>query len=44
MKKLHQPWTEAEERRLLELIENGKPSYVAAAALKRSTASAKTRP
>jgi len=43
MKKLHQPWTEAEDRRLLELVEKGKALRIIAAALKRSTSSVKGR-
>ena len=39
MKRLSRPWTETEDRRLLELIGKGKRRYIAAAMLSRSTSS-----
>jgi hypothetical protein len=43
VKKLHQSWTGAEDRRLLELVAKGKALCIVAAVLKRSTSSVKGR-
>ena len=43
MIKLRRPWTEEEERRLLEMARIDKPKHVIAAALKRSTSAVKGR-
>jgi len=43
MIKLRRPWTEEEERRLLEMARMDKPKHAIAAALKRSTLAVKGR-
>jgi hypothetical protein len=43
MIKLRRPWTEEEERRLLEMARMDKPKHVIAAALKPSTSAVKGR-
>jgi len=43
MTKLRRPWTEEEERRLLEMARLDKSKHLIAAALKRSTSAVKGR-
>jgi hypothetical protein len=43
MMKLRRPWTEEEERRLLEMARMDKSKHLIAAALKRSTSAVKGR-
>jgi len=43
MTKLRRPWTEEEERRLLEMARRDKSKHLIAAALKRSTSAVKGR-
>jgi hypothetical protein len=43
MNKLKRPWTEEEERRLMEMARMDKSKHVIAAALKRSTSAVKGR-
>jgi len=43
MIKLRRPWTEEEERRLLEMARLDKSKHLIAAALKRSTSAVKGR-
>ena len=43
MIKLKRPWTDEDDRRLLEMARIDKPKHVIAAALKRSTSAVKGR-